>query len=104
MDRFVIEEFPVEYSGPYYLLKMGFLCMITLEDMQTEVMVWPPHSPDLNPIENLRPLLKAEIYRLRPDLIHMKNNDETKKILVETAQISWRQDPPPPPACVSRLG
>jgi hypothetical protein len=69
--------------------------------MQIEVMVWPPHSPDLNPIENLWPLLKAEIYRLRPNLIHMKNNDETKRILVETAQIAWRQDPL---ACVSRLG
>jgi transposase len=61
-----------------------------LEDMQIEVMVWPPHSPDLNPIENLWSLLKAEIYKLRPDLIHMKNNDETKQILVETAQIAWQ--------------
>jgi transposase len=40
-----------------------------LEDMQIEVMVCPPHSPELNPIENLWPLLKAKVYRLRPNLI-----------------------------------
>jgi transposase len=36
--------------------------VVALENMQIEVMVWPPHSPDLNPIENLWSLLKAEIY------------------------------------------
>jgi UDP-N-acetylglucosamine 2-epimerase len=59
--------------------------------MNIEVMDWPPHSPDLNPIENLWALLKAEIYKLRPDLIHMRNNEETKAILVETAQLAWDQ-------------
>ncbi|KAJ5718913.1 uncharacterized protein N7483_009995 [Penicillium malachiteum] len=44
-----------------------------LEEMNIEVMEWPPHSPDLNPIENLWALLKAAIYKLRPDLIHMRN-------------------------------
>ncbi|KAJ5464495.1 uncharacterized protein N7458_000181, partial [Penicillium daleae] len=29
VNRFVIEESLVEYSRPYYQLKMGFLCMIT---------------------------------------------------------------------------
>ena len=61
-----------------------------LAEIQIEVMVWPPCSPDLSPIENLWSLLKAEIYKLRPDLIHIKNNDETKQILVETAQIAWQ--------------
>ncbi|KAJ5104253.1 hypothetical protein N7532_004782 [Penicillium argentinense] len=96
-----------------------------LAEMNIEVMEWPPHSPDLNPIENLWALLKAKIYELRPDLIHiysewnlvslfhtvltdltrvvstrpyrvfcakyhnMKNNDETKVILVDTAQQAW---------------
>ena len=37
---------------------------------------------DLNPIENLWVLLKAEIHKLRPDFIQMKNNNQTKRILV----------------------
>ena len=52
-------------------------------------MEWPPHSPDLNPIENLWALLKAKIYELRPDLMHMPNNDTTKEVLVATAQEAW---------------
>ena len=62
-----------------------------LRDMDIEVMEWPPYSPDLNPIENLWALLKAEIYKIRPDLLDMRNNDETKEILVETAQIAWER-------------
>jgi len=34
-------------------------------------------------------LLKAEIYKIRPDLLNIRNNEETKDILVETAQIAW---------------
>ena len=62
-----------------------------LRDLELEVMEWPPHSPDLNPIENLWALLKAEIYKIRPDLIDMRNNEETKAILIDTAQIAWDQ-------------
>lgn len=52
-------------------------------------MEWPPYSPDLNPIENLWMLLKQQIYKLRPDLLHMRNNDTTKEILIATAQQAW---------------
>ncbi|KAJ5249552.1 hypothetical protein N7524_011868 [Penicillium chrysogenum] len=54
-----------------------------------EVEIEPPISPDLNPIKNLWTLLKQKIYELRPELIHMRNNDETKELLVATAQEAW---------------
>lgn len=60
-----------------------------LDEMQIDVMDWPPHSPDLNPIENLWTLLKQKIYELRPGLLHMRNNDEMKDLLVATAQEAW---------------
>ncbi|KAJ5783167.1 hypothetical protein N7457_004941 [Penicillium paradoxum] len=31
----------------------------------------------------------AEIYKIRPDLLDTRNNDETKAIFAETAQIAW---------------
>lgn len=69
----------------------AFIVRETLEELNIEVMDWPPYSPDLNPIENLWSLLKAHIYKLRPDLIDMRNNDETKHILIETAQQAWSE-------------
>ncbi|KAJ5883464.1 uncharacterized protein N7473_010350 [Penicillium subrubescens] len=39
-----------------------------LIQLNITVMEWPPYSPDLNPIENLWALLKADILRIRPDL------------------------------------
>ncbi|KAJ5887365.1 hypothetical protein N7495_007406 [Penicillium taxi] len=65
------------------------LIQATLESLGFIVMIWPPYSPDLNPIENIWALLKAEILRLRPELIYLPNDDDTLELLVDTAQLAW---------------
>ncbi|KAJ5860213.1 uncharacterized protein N7529_007523 [Penicillium soppii] len=57
--------------------------------LECEIMEWPPYSPDLNPIENLWSLLKAEILKRHPELMHLPNNESTKDLLLETAQEAW---------------
>jgi len=49
-------------------------------------MDWPPYSPDLNPIENLWKMLKAEIYRAHPELKGMGNSEATMNFMIECAQ------------------
>jgi transposase len=44
-----------------------------LEELGVDLMVLPPYSPDLNPIENLWALMKAEIYRLYLELTHAED-------------------------------
>jgi transposase len=50
--------------------------------MEIKVMKWPPYSPDLNPIENLWALVKAEIYRLHPELENAPDTEATLNRLV----------------------
>ena len=52
-------------------------------------MEWPPYSPDLNPIENLWALLKAEIYRLYPELVGAPNTAETLDLLIRCSIATW---------------
>ena len=52
-------------------------------------MTWPPSSPDLNPIENLWGIIKADVYRGNKQFTH-KNDlwnsivDSCRKIEPET--------------------
>lgn len=54
-----------------------------------DLMDWPPYSPDLNPIENLWALLKAEMYQLFPELVDMPNTEETLGYLIQCAITTW---------------
>lgn len=57
-----------------------------LAQLELEVMIWPPYSPDLNPIENIWALMKNKIYELHPGLEKAPNTQETLKQLIETAK------------------
>jgi transposase len=56
-----------------------------LEVLGVDLMAWPPYSPDLNPIDNLWALMKAEIYRLHPELTYAKDTVTTQHALVSAA-------------------
>lgn len=62
---------------------------VLLEELGVDLMVWPPYSPDLNPIENLWALMKAEIYRLHPELTHTEDTVATQHALVLAAMEAW---------------
>jgi transposase len=55
-------------------------------EMGIEVMPWRPYSPDLNPIENLWKILKAEIDRAYPELKGMGNSQAVMDYVIEYAQ------------------
>ena len=60
-----------------------------LQAMGLEVMVWPPFSPDLNPIENLWSVMKREIYLRHPELETAADTAYTLSCLVAAAQEAW---------------
>jgi uncharacterized membrane protein YheB (UPF0754 family) len=70
-------------------LHTAYLTQGWLRDHGIQGVDWPPYSPDMNPIENLWKILKAEIIRLHPELITLKDNDSTRAILIEAVEEAW---------------
>jgi transposase len=70
-------------------LYRGHIVVRLLQEMGITVMIWPPYSPDLNPIENLWAIMKKEIYKNHPELEHTLDTEETLIALVAAAQEAW---------------
>lgn len=79
-DIFMHDNAPVHTAG---------IVQEVLNELGVNVMIWPPHSPDLNPIENLWALMKQKIYELYPELEHAPNTETSKRLLVQAAQEAW---------------
>lgn len=69
--RDLYQAFLPEFIGPNDIFMQdnapvhtAYIVKQVLEDLHIQVMVWPPYSPDLNPIENLWAIMKQEIYKL----------------------------------------
>src|SRR5436305_5778189 len=60
-----------------------------INEMEIEIMDWPPYSPDLNPIENLWKLLKDQIVRSHPEFKTIKDNNEAMAHLIRCAKEAW---------------
>ncbi len=67
------------------------LVQTILRKLGVTVMVWPPYSPDLNPIENLWALMKAEIYKLYPELEFADDSVATLVQLITAAKEAWHE-------------
>lgn len=55
-----------------------------------ELLDWPPHSPDLNPIEHIWKEIKQLITKLHPEVRYLKKNKLHVAILIEWIKEAWR--------------
>ena len=80
-------------NAPIYL---AHLIQQWFKDHGIPLMVWPPYSPDLNPIEHAWAKLKEYIYKLDPELATIKGDNEELRIkfmrLIERAWEDLGQD------------
>lgn len=52
-------------------------------------MVWPPYSPDLNPINNLWAIMKQQQFFNYPELEDAGDTGEAREVLIKAAKAAW---------------
>jgi hypothetical protein len=55
-----------------------------------EVVDWPGHSPDMNPIEPVWRMLKVKLFNMFPDLIGMGRSETDWQYFTEGMQPAWQ--------------
>jgi hypothetical protein len=64
-----------------------------LQEHGIEYIDWPPHSPDLNPIEYIWKALKQKVLSLFPHLRYLRDNLVDREELKRCLMIAWAAIP-----------
>jgi transposase len=95
-NLFSIWEPGLEFMQDNAPIHSAHLIQQWFKDHGIPLMVWPPYSPDLNPIEHAWAKLKERIYKLDPELATIKGDNEELRIkftrLIERAWEDLGQD------------